>query len=91
MTSSPSLSSCRAQEHEVQLLTKPGCHLCAAAREVVQEVTSRLGGTWSEVDVSARPELAERFAEELPVLMVDGIQRDFWRIDAARLERLLSA
>ncbi len=75
----------------VQLLTKPGCHLCADARAVLSEVTGRLGHSWEDIDVSEHPELAARYAEEIPVLMIDGVQRDFWRIDAARLERLLSA
>jgi glutaredoxin len=75
----------------VQLLTKPGCHLCADARAVLAEVTGRLGHSWEDVDVSGDPELAARYAEEIPVLLIDGVQRDFWRIDAARLERLLSA
>jgi hypothetical protein len=26
---------------------------------------------------------------EIPVVLVDGIQRDFWKIDEARLERVL--
>ena len=34
-------------------------------------------------------ELRERFAEEIPVVLVDGVQRDFWKIDEARLERTL--
>ncbi|RKW71344.1 glutaredoxin family protein [Galactobacter caseinivorans] len=75
----------------VQLLTKHGCHLCADARLVVAQVTQRLGLSWEDVDTDAAPELAERYAEEIPVLMIDGVQRDFWRIDPARLERLLTA
>lgn len=75
----------------VQLLTKQGCHLCADAREVVATVTASLGKSWEEVDIATDPALAQRYAEEIPVLLVDGVQRDFWRIDAARLTRLLSA
>ena len=36
-----------------------------------------------------QPELRERYAEEIPVVLVDGVQRDFWKIDEARLERVL--
>ena len=39
--------------------------------------------------MDAVPELRERYAEEIPVVLVDGIQRDFWKIDEARLERVL--
>lgn len=75
----------------VELLVKDGCHLCADALAVVDEVCGRLGVAWRRVDVAHHPELAERHAEEIPVLLVDGVQRDFWRIDPARLERLLTA
>ena len=75
----------------VQLLVKEGCHLCADALAVVEDVCSRLGMDWQSVDISRHPDLAERHAEEIPVLMVDGVQRDFWRIDPIRLERILTA
>ncbi|MDI3331244.1 MAG: glutaredoxin family protein [Micrococcus sp.] len=76
---------------DVVLLVKDGCHLCADAIAVVDEVCRRLGVPWREVDIAGHPDLAARHAEEIPVLMVDGIQRDFWRIDPVRLERLLGA
>lgn len=75
----------------VELLVKDGCHLCADALAVVDEVCGRLGVAWRSVDVARHPDLAERHAEEIPVLLVDGVQRDFWRIDPDRLERLLTA
>ncbi|GGG55271.1 hypothetical protein GCM10011374_17770 [Kocuria dechangensis] len=73
----------------VTLLTRPGCHLCEAARESVGRVTAGLGLDWQEVDVDTDPELLRRHAEEIPVVMVDGVPRDFWRIDERRLERVL--
>ncbi|MEX5301883.1 glutaredoxin family protein [Kocuria sabuli] len=73
----------------VTLLTRPGCHLCEAARDSVHRVTAALGLGWAEVDVDDDPELARRHAEEIPVLLVDGVPRDFWQIDERRLTRLL--
>lgn len=58
---------------------------------MVAGVTEDLGLTWEDVDATRDPALIDRFAEEIPVLMVDGVQRDFWRIDPKRLTRLLSA
>lgn len=74
---------------DVVLVTKPQCHLCEDARAVVERVTASLGLRWREQSVTDAPELLERFAEELPVLMIDGVQRDFWTIDEERLRRLL--
>mgnify|MGYP001942222962 CR=1 FL=1 len=80
-----------ASAARVQLLVKPGCHLCEEAAGVVAQVCDERGQTWEPVDGAAHPELLERFADEVPVLFVDGVQRDFWRVDAARLGRLLDA
>lgn len=73
----------------VVLLTKTNCHLCEEARDAVGRVTAALGLEWTEELVDNQPELRERYAEEIPVVLVDGIQRDFWKIDEARLERTL--
>ena len=73
----------------VTLVTRPGCHLCDAAREVVARVCADLGETWEELDLDADPALAARYAEEIPVTLVDGHQHDFWRVDETRLRRAL--
>jgi hypothetical protein len=73
----------------VVLLTKANCHLCEEARAAVGRVTAALGLGWSEELVDNQPDLRERYAEEIPVVLVDGVQRDFWKIDEARLERVL--
>jgi hypothetical protein len=74
---------------QVVLITKADCHLCADARDAVGRVTAALGLGWSEQSIDGDPALRERYAEEIPVLLVDGVQRDFWRIDEARLTRTL--
>ncbi|WP_051476898.1 glutaredoxin family protein [Arthrobacter sp. Br18] len=75
--------------YDVVLLTQPECHLCQAARDVVERVTASLGLGWTEQSVVHEPALRARFAEELPVLLINGVQRDFWAIDEARLRMLL--
>lgn len=73
----------------VVLITKSECHLCEEARDAVGRVTASLGLEWMEESVDHSPELRERYAEEIPVVLVDGIQRDFWKIDENRLQRVL--
>jgi hypothetical protein len=74
---------------KLSLITKPDCHLCQDAREVVGRVAADLGLAWEERSIDDDAGLAERFAEEIPVVMIDGVQRDFWKIDESRLRRLL--
>ncbi|WP_461172425.1 glutaredoxin family protein [Arthrobacter sp. Z1-9] len=73
----------------VVLITKADCHLCEEARGAVGRVTAALGLEWTEELVDHQPELRDRYAEEIPVVLVDGVQRDFWKIDEIRLERVL--
>ena len=74
----------------VTLYTRPGCHLCDVAREVVERVCAELGEEYAEVLIDADPELRERFTDEVPVTFVDGRQHDFWRVDEARLRAALA-
>ncbi|MFW0107533.1 glutaredoxin family protein [Rothia sp. P7181] len=74
---------------EVTLLTKPGCHLCDKARQVVHDVTTGLGLTFTEINIENSPELKARHAIEIPVVLVDGEVKDFWQINPRRLEKIL--
>lgn len=76
---------------DLKLLTKPDCHLCAAARQTMDDVTAEYGVTWQEISTTDHPELAEAFAEEIPVLFIDEKQRDFWVIDPNRLRMMIAA
>ena len=76
-------------EPRVTLYTRPGCHLCEDARAVIERVCAELGESYDEVSILEDPELEERYAEEIPVTLVDGRQHDFWRVDEARLRAAL--
>ena len=69
----------------ITLYGKPGCHLCDDARAVVAAVCAELGESFDEVDIDGDPELTRRYGEEIPVTLVDGVQHDYWRVDATRL------
>jgi glutaredoxin len=81
MTSSP----------RVTIYTRPGCHLCEAAEQVVAAVCAETGDTWTTVDISDDEGLTRRFTDEVPVTFVDGAQHDFWRVDPDRLRAALTA
>ena len=78
-----------AGEPRVRLYTRPGCHLCDAARAVVEQVCAELGEEYLEVDITTTSGLPASYLEEIPVTLVDGEQHDFWRVDPQRLRRAL--
>jgi hypothetical protein len=73
----------------VLLYSRPGCHLCDEARTVIEAVCADLGEQYDEVDITTSEDLTARYGEEIPVTMVDGVQHDYWRVDAGRLRAAL--
>jgi glutaredoxin len=78
-------------ERTVTLIGKPGCHLCDEARAVIEKVASELGALVEERDITQDEELYRKYWEQIPVVLVDGAQHDFWRVDEQRLRRALGA
>ncbi|HUC59021.1 MAG TPA: glutaredoxin family protein [Streptosporangiaceae bacterium] len=81
----------RPSAHVVMLLSRPGCHLCEVAREVIERVAGELGVPWSERDITGCEQDALEYGDMIPVTLIDGVQHDFWRVDEARLRAALSS
>ena len=73
----------------ITLIGKPGCHLCDDARVVVERVAADTGAGWQELSILDDDGLREQYAELIPVVLVDGEQHDFYRVDEARLRAAL--
>lgn len=73
----------------VVVYTRPDCHLCEVALDIVAEVCSLAGASWKQVYISGNDELTAQFSDQVPVTYVDGRQHDFWRVDPERLRHAL--
>ncbi len=71
------------------LYSRPGCHLCDAARAVVERVTQQLGERFVERDITLDPAELRAYGDSIPVVEVDGVQVDFWRVSEDRLRAAL--
>ncbi len=72
------------------LVSRAGCHLCDEGREVLRRAAAAAGRPWSEVDVDADPELLRRYSDRVPVVLVDGVERGFGRLEEAHLAAALA-
>jgi len=73
------------------MLSRPGCHLCDEARAVVANVAAELGVGFEDRDISGSAADLAQYSDMIPVIFVDGVQHDFWRVSAARLRAALLA
>jgi hypothetical protein len=77
-------------DHRITLLTREGCHLCDDAREIVRRVAAEVGSSWGETDVDGDPGLRAEYGDLVPVVLVDGKEHGYWRIEEPRLRRALA-
>jgi hypothetical protein len=75
----------------VALVTRADCHLCDAARVALDRVTARTGEAWTELDVSDDIELERDYGDRLPVVLLDGAEHGYWRVEEDRLTRDLES
>ena len=75
----------------LQLLSRRGCCLCDEAAPVVQRVAAAGLCSWERVDVDRDKALLLRYGNDVPVLLIDGVEWCRHRIDAAQLRDRLVA
>jgi glutaredoxin len=71
------------QAARVELVTRADCHLCDVAKAGLQE----RGIAFTERDVDADPALFDAYTDTVPVVLVDGKQVSWGRVDLDRVEK----
>ncbi|PFG29421.1 glutaredoxin family protein [Paramicrobacterium agarici] len=78
----------------VTLIGKPECHLCDDARGAIERVLTQIPSaasvTLEEKSILDDTALYERYWEQIPVVLIDGEQHTFWRVDERRLASALT-
>lgn len=73
----------------IELIGKPGCHLCEEARAIIEVVATEEGVSWRERSILEEQELFDAYAEQIPVTLINGEVHDIWRVDAERLREAI--
>jgi len=65
----------------ITIYSKPDCHLCELAKEVIECCRQKVDFAVEIIDISQNPELLERYRDDIPVILLDGheIARHFVR------------
>jgi glutaredoxin len=74
---------------DVTLYSRPGCHLCEAAKAAIHPVLAEFGVTLHEISIDGDAVLTERYGWDIPVLFVGARKAAKHRINVKQLRRQL--
>jgi hypothetical protein len=83
------MESKRDTPRQVVLYTRPGCHLCDDAAELIDRLAQRIPISLTEVNILNDIDLYERYKHSIPVDALAGGPSLAAPIRADELERLL--
>jgi glutaredoxin len=78
-----------AADHHVTLITRVGCHLCEAAEQHLAVLRQELGFGYEELDVDADPSRRDEYSDRVPVILIDGREHGYWRVEEKRFRKAL--
>ncbi len=75
--------------HKVTLYTKEGCSLCSDAKAILGKLRGEFDLQIAEKDITADPQLYERFKNVIPVVEIEGKATFLAPISEFRLRQAL--
>lgn len=75
----------------IHVYGKPGCHLCDAAEDLLDELSGRFAFELERHNVLADEALFKKYRYAVPVIVIDGIERLRLRFNSQELEAALTA
>ena len=71
----------------VDLYSRPGCHLCDDAKDVIERVRRRQPFTLNEINIETDSELQRTYGMEIPVIVINGNKAFKYTVDEAEFEK----
>jgi glutaredoxin len=75
----------------VTVVSRQGCHLCEVAEAEVARICGELAVPWETVDVDSDTELRAEYGDQVPVILIDGKEHGYWRVEEERFRAALAA
>jgi len=76
-------------QHQVTLITRAGCHLCEQAELELRALAAELGFGLGLLDVDADRQRANEYSDRVPVILIDGAEHGYWRLEEQRFRTAL--
>ena len=74
---------------EVTIYTRPGCHLCEDAKEIMLPLLAEFGAILREVNIDEDHELMQRFGHDIPVILIGEHKAAKHHVDREQFRRQL--
>lgn len=75
--------------HRITIMTKPGCHLCEVAKQTISKIVgSHASVMVEEINILENPDLHDKYKNDVPVILVDGVERFKHQVDPDKLSQL---
>jgi hypothetical protein len=71
-------------------MSRRNCSLCDTAEEAVARICGELGVSWDSQDVDTDAELRAEYGDRVPVILIDGREHGYFRVEEDRLRAALS-
>jgi len=68
----------------ITVFSRHGCHLCDVALDVLASMRDELNFEIKKVYIDESPELEKLYGEQVPVIHIDGVHHDFFKVDPER-------
>ena len=75
---------------EVSIYSRSNCHLCEVALAVLEEIRIELDFQITKILIDGKPELEEKYGEQVPVILINGQPHDFFRVEPERFRLAIS-
>jgi glutaredoxin len=73
----------------VTVYSRKNCHLCDVAMESLESVKVELDFEIEKIYIDGNTDLTNKYGEEVPVIHIDGLHHDMFRVDLERFRSSL--
>ena len=73
----------------ITIYSRQGCHLCNDAEKTLESMREELNFEIEVIDIDKDAELIKLYSDQVPVIHIDGIHHDFYKVDPLRFKSSL--
>ncbi len=74
---------------QITIYSRTGCHLCDDAQKILESMQEELNFEIEVIDIDESAELIKLYSDQVPVIHIDGLHHDFYKVDPDRFRSSL--